>query len=66
MLHLYIGMELVRQKQADLIAAANASRAAAHTTHKERTLGRRLAGLAQATVLRRWSRRRPVLAGAQR
>jgi hypothetical protein len=66
MLHPDIRMELVRQKQGDLIAAGDASRAAALAKSDQRAPRHRFARLAQATVLRPWSRRRPVLAGAQR
>jgi hypothetical protein len=57
MLHPDIRNELTRQKHADWIAAANASRAAALAQRNERVRPNRLARLMQATILRRWSQR---------
>jgi hypothetical protein len=62
-------MELAREKQAALVAAGEANRAAARAGGDERVVRRRLARITQAGVLRPWSRRplrREPVMGAQR
>ncbi len=63
-MHPDIRIELGRQKQAELIAAAEASRAAARAGGAESDVRRWLARLTQARILRPWSRRRPLPAVA--
>jgi hypothetical protein len=57
MLHPDIRNALARQKHADWIAAADASRAAALAQRNKRVRLNRLVRLMQATILRRWSQR---------
>jgi len=57
-----IQIELARQKHAALIAAGEASRAAARVGGGERVRRRWLARPTQARILHRWSRRRPLAA----
>lgn len=63
-MHPDILMELARQKQAELIAAGEASRAAARVGGDERVRRRWVTRPMQARILRPWSRRRPLLLAA--
>ena len=62
--HPEMRMELVRLKQAELIAAGEASRAAARVGGDERVERRWLARLTQAKILRPWSRAATASTGA--
>jgi hypothetical protein len=64
-MHPDIRIELGRLRQAELIAAAEASRAAARVGGDERDLRRWLARFTQARILRPSSRRRPLPAAAR-